>query len=119
MKAPAKRSVGGRFRSPRLQDWPIRWKKMSTPFRERMPLEEAIRAAIAWDRPLTFQELRERIASSPELLERLFQRAQTVDWIVELLGPEGLRQLYPRYRKVTRRDLKEEIEKLWLRPRRR
>ncbi len=104
------------FRSPRLQDWPIRWKKMGTPFRERVPLEEAIRAAIAWDKPLTFQELRERITSSPELLERLFQRAQTVDWIVELLGPEGLKRLYPKYREVTRADLREEIEKLWFRP---
>jgi hypothetical protein len=99
------------YKTPRHSFWKSKT-GMATPRSRRIPLEEAIRISIAWDTFYTFEELKAKIVDSPLLLERLFTRSQTVDWIIEMIGIEKLREIYPLFRDVTREDLRQEIESL-------
>lgn len=109
---------------------PYWWLKtrFATPYRDRTPLEEVIRVAIAWDMPYTYGEIVSMLRgvrdpagenireSSPYLFtlaERLFRRSQTVDWVVDVLGVEGLRKWYPIFKDKVREDLREEIERFY------
>lgn len=98
------------IKSPRVSFWPLKINRRATPLARRIPLREAIRVAIAWDMPCSFEELREKAFSSPMIMERLFTRSQTVDWIIEVIGIEGLVKSYPSFRSAARSDLRDEIE---------
>ncbi len=100
----------------RPEYWPIKLNRIATPYSKRIPLEEAIRITIAWDMPYSFNELKEKCLNSSVLAERLFTRSQTVDWIIDVIGIDGLRKLYPNYKDIARPDLKREIEAFYYKP---
>ncbi|MEW6417437.1 MAG: hypothetical protein AB1480_04865 [Nitrospirota bacterium] len=99
------------YKTPRQLFWKMR-SGIATPRAQRIPLEEAIRVTISWDTSYTFEELKSKIIDSPILMERLFTRSQTVDWILEMIGIDKLKEFYPLYKDYTREDLKREIELL-------
>lgn len=99
------------YKTPRHRYWKIKT-GMATPLGQRVPLEEAIRVTIAWDTPYTFDESKDKIMHSSTLLERLFARSQTVDWILEMIGIDNLRKIYPMHKDSTRYDLRQKIERL-------
>ena len=109
---------------------PYWWLKtrFATPYRNRIPFEEIIRVAVAWDMPCTYGEITSMLRGVQDpageelrrsgpylytLAERLFKRSQTVDWVVEVLGVQGLRKWYPVFKDRTREDLREEIERFY------
>lgn len=107
------------YSSPRIKWWGIHWSGMkisiNDPRNEYIPLEETIKASIAWDMPYSFKEIQEKAFNSPTLCERLYTRSQTVDWLLLVLGKEGIFATYPKYKDITRADLREEIEAFFFR----
>ncbi|MBO05975.1 MAG: hypothetical protein CMI58_02920 [Parcubacteria group bacterium] len=73
---------------------------MATLLSKRVPLnlDDEVRIAIAWNMSYSFEELRDKRLEFDLLAERLFARRQTVGWIIEVLGEDGLQSVYPRYK---------------------
>ncbi len=100
------------YRSPRISLWKIKENKMATPHSKRIPLEKAIKTALFWDIPQTLEEIKKNAADSNLILDRIYSRSQTVDWVIELLSIEGLKKTYKR--ENTRPDLADEIEAFYI-----
>lgn len=98
------------YKAPETRFYRYKLNKSATPFSKRIPLEQAIKTAIAWDMPYDFIEIKEKASKGHQvLLERLFTRSQTVDWITCVIGIQGLKKWFETYRDIVREDLKLEI----------
>lgn len=104
------------FRSPRIKWWGIHLFHggMHVPTKDRLSQEEAIRVAIAWDMPYSFKQIRQKAINNDTLLERLYTRSLSLDWLTRVIGGEGVKNTYQKYKHIARPDLTAEIERLLL-----
>lgn len=96
------------YKSPRVDIWKMKLNGRATPFSKRIPLEAAVKASLFWDMPQTIEEIKEKALSSGLILSRIYSGSQTVDWVIELIGINGIKKTYKR--ETTRKDLADEIE---------
>lgn len=103
------------FRSPRIEWWGIHfYGGLHTATKERSSQEEIIRVAIAWDMPYSFKEIQQKAMGKDTLLERLYTRSLSLDWLTRVIGVDGVKKTYSKYKHIARPDLAEEIECLLL-----
>ncbi|MBT9166692.1 MAG: hypothetical protein DDT19_00016 [Syntrophomonadaceae bacterium] len=93
---------------------PRKMRGFPSPRSRWVPFEEAVRVAIAWDMPYTYADIvSEARSGNTAILERLFSKSQSVDWLCEVLGSaEDVKKIYPSYKKVANNLIKRQVENL-------
>lgn len=95
----------------RTRFWPINVRGFPAPRSRWIGYKEAFRVAIGWDMPYSYEELVKKAREGdPLILERLFTRAETVDWLKRTIDSEAIGRYYERYKDIIPEVLKREIE---------